>query len=83
MKVIAVKDPSVPWGWYQQGYGPEPFDGTAFNDDEADYTSAPEHASYIVHHNGPQYFGYLGDNTTEQDNMHGLQQFYTDVPPAT
>jgi hypothetical protein len=43
------------------------------------YTSAPEHASYIVHHNGPQYFGYLGDNTTEQGNMHGLQQFYTDV----
>ena len=79
MKVIGVKDPSVPWGWYQQGYGPEPFDGTAFNDDEADYTSAPEHASYIVHHNGPQYFGYLGDNTTEQENMHGLQQFYTDV----
>ncbi len=79
MKVIGVKDPSVPWGWYQQGYGPEPFDGTAFNDDEANYTSAPEHASYIVHHNGPQYFGYLGDNTTEQNNMHGLQQFYTDV----
>ena len=79
MKVIGVKDPNVPWGWYQQGYGPEPFDGTAFNDDEATYTSAPEHASYIVHHNGPQYFGYLGDNTTEQENMHGLQQFYTDV----
>ena len=79
MQTIGVKDPSVPWGWYQQGYGPEPFDGTAFNDDEADYTAAPEHASYIVHHNGPQYFGYLGDNTTEQGNMHGLQQFYTDV----
>jgi phospholipase C len=79
MATIMTNDPNIPWGWYQQGYGPEPFDGTAFNDDEANYTAAPEHASYIVHHNGPQYFGYLGDNTQEQGNMHGLQQFYTDV----
>jgi len=76
---IAANDPNIPWGWYQQGYGPEPFDGTAFDDDEANYTAAPEHASYIVHHNGPQYFGYVGDNTTEQGYLHGLQQFYTDV----
>jgi phospholipase C len=76
---IAVKDPNVSWGWYQQGYGPEPFDGTAFGDDENVYTAAPAHAAYIVHHNGPQYFGYLGDNTTEQGYMHGLQQFYTDI----
>ncbi len=79
MQTIAVTDPNVPWGWYQQGYGAEPFDGTTFKDDEANYTAAPAHASYIVHHNGPQYFGYLGDNTTEQGNMHGLQQFYTDI----
>jgi phospholipase C len=79
MQAIAVKNPNVAWGWYQQGYGPEPFDGTTFNDDEADYTAAPTHASYIVHHNGPQYFGYVGDNTIEQGYMHGLQQFYTDV----
>ncbi len=32
-----------------------------------------------MHHNGPQYFGYLGDNTIEQGNMHSLGQFYTDV----
>jgi len=79
MATIKAKDPNIPWGWYQQGYGAEPFDGTAFNDDEAIYTAAPAHASYIVHHNGPQYFGYLGDNTQEQGNMHGLQQFYSDV----
>jgi phospholipase C len=79
MSTIAANDPTIAWGWYQQGYGSEPFDGTAFNDDEADYTSAPEHASYIVHHNGPQFFGYLGDNTTEQGYMHSLGQFYTDV----
>jgi phospholipase C len=79
MATIKANDPNIPWGWYQQGYGAESFDGTAFNDDEANYTSAPEHASYIVHHNGPQYFGYLGDNTQEQGNMHGLTQFYSDV----
>jgi len=83
MATIAVKDPNVPWGWYQQGYGPEPFDGTAIKSDENIYTSVPEHASYIVHHNGPQYFGYLGDNTVELSNMHGLQQFYTDVANET
>jgi phospholipase C len=83
MAMIAVNDPNVPWGWYQQGYGPEPFDGTAIKSDENIYTSVPEHASYIVHHNGPQYFGYLGDNTVELSNMHGLQQFYTDVANET
>jgi len=78
---IAVKNPSVGWGWYQQGYGPEPFDGTSISENTGGfvYPAAPEHASYVVHHNGPQYFGYLGDNTTELNNMHGLQQFYTDI----
>ena len=77
-----MKDPAVNWGWYQQGYGPEPFDGTAIcRERPAASTSirAPEHASYVVHHNGPQYFGYLGDNPAEQAHMHGLQQFFTDV----
>ena len=83
---IAAKNPSVSWGWYQQGYGPEPFDGTSISENGApfsgspfQYAAAPEHASYIVHHNGPQYFGYIGDNTQEQTYLHGLQQFYTDV----
>jgi phospholipase C len=83
---IAAKNPSVHWGWYQQGYGPEPFDGTSISENAAPfsgspfkYSAAPEHASYIVHHNGPQYFGYIGDNTQEQTYLHGLQQFYTDV----
>ena len=110
---IAVKNPNIGWGWYQQGYGPEPFDGTAITEN-GDATSgatgaalptgcfginypgtntvthascnanasaavAPPHGSYIVHHNGPQYFGYLGDNTIEQGKMHALGQFYNDV----
>ena len=78
---VAVKDPSVNWGWYQQGFGPEPFDGQNIGENAGGFhfTSAPEHASYVVHHNGPQYFGYLGDNPAELAHMHGLQQFYTDV----
>jgi phospholipase C len=73
---ISAKNPAVSWGWYQQGFGPEPFDGKAVVDG---FPAATPHASYIVHHNGPQYFGYLGDNPAEIANMHGLAQFYTDI----
>ena len=72
------------WGWYQQGYAREPFDGAATIFLEPATTA---HPSYIVHHNGPQYFGYLGDNPAELAHLHGLQDFYTDIaahklPPA-
>ena len=110
---IAVKNPNVGWGWYQQGYGPEPFDKTDISENgdattnslpngcfglnypgtntvtgtscntNANAQGAPKHASYIVHHNGPQYFGYLGDNPVEQAMMHSLGQFYTDVANQT
>jgi phospholipase C len=73
---IATKNPAISWGWYQQGFGAEPFDGNATVDA---FPASTPHASYIVHHNGPQYFGYLGDNPAELANMHGLQQFYTDI----
>jgi phospholipase C len=76
IKIISERDPSVHWGWYQQGFGPEPFDGQDVVDG---FPAATPHASYIVHHNGPQYFGYLGDNPAEIAHMHSLSQFYTDV----
>lgn len=93
ISVIASKNPNVSWAWYQQGYGPEPFDGTGYYWDGNQYTTAPEHGAYVVHHNGPQYFGYLGDNTTvlgnggstttvgsgTTGNIRGLAQFYYDV----
>jgi phospholipase C len=110
IQAIAVKNPYVQWAWYQQGYGPEPFDGTTITENGdsttnglpnecfglnygdlnpnyptsgslycGDMINAPLHASYIVHHNGPQYFGYLGDNTIEQGNLKSLNQFYVDV----
>ncbi len=57
------------WGWYQEGYDHEPTDRNA----------AASHATYIAHHNGPQYFGYIGDNTRLSANLHGLDDFYRDV----
>ncbi len=62
---ISAKDLPVNWGWYQEGYDAEPTDNGG----------PATHATYIVHHEGPQYFGYLGDNTAEQQNLHGLADF--------
>ncbi len=59
----------VNWGWYQQGYDHEPTDSAA----------SPTGSNYIVHHDGPQYFGYVGDNTKEVEKLHGLNDFYKDV----
>ena len=109
IQTIAAKNPNIGWGWYQQGYGPEPFDGLPITENgvansgglptgcfglnypgtntatgascntNTTAQGAPVHGSYIVHHNGPQYFGYLGDNTVEQGKMHALGNFYSDV----
>jgi phospholipase C len=93
VQAIAVKNPTVSWGWYEQGFGPEPFDGTDIYIDNDNFTSsgAPVHGSLVTHHVGPQFFGYLADNATvyqpqvgyatpnQPGNLHGLQQFYTDI----
>lgn len=75
---MAAIAPQVPvnWGWYQQGFAAEPFDGRATINLEPTNTA---HPSYIVHHNGPQYFGYVGDNPAEVAHMHGLEQFRADL----
>jgi phospholipase C len=59
----------VSWGWYQEGYDHEPTDGSG----------PATHATYVWHHNGPEYFGYVGDNPTVASNLHGLGDFYTAV----
>jgi phospholipase C len=59
----------VAWGWYQQGYDHEPTDGAG----------AATHDTYVVHHNAPQYFGYVSDNPGVSDHMHGLGDFFADV----
>ena len=67
---ISAKNMPVQWGWYQEGYDYEPTDGS----------NPASNATYINHHNGPQYFGYLGDNTQVQSkNLFGLADFYNAV----
>jgi phospholipase C len=71
---IAAKNMPVNWGWYQEGYDHEPTDGTG----------PTTYATYITHHNGPQYFGYLGDNThVQKTNLFGLGDFYSAVNSGT
>ncbi len=80
IRAIAAGNPFVEWGWYQQGFAQEPFDGTTTPDG---VSHAGLHSSYIVHHNGPQYFGYLGDNPRMRAMLHGLQDFYDAVASRT
>lgn len=60
---------AVNWGWYQQGYDHEPTDGTG----------AASHDTYVVHHNAPQYFGYVANNPGVSTHMRGLGDFFADV----
>jgi phospholipase C len=68
-KIAGHGTPATNWGWYQQGYDHEPTDaaGTA------------SHATYIVHHNAPQYFGYVADNPLASTHLRGLNDFFADV----
>jgi len=57
----------VNWGWFQEGYDAEPTDST----------TDPLHSTYIVHHDAPQYFGYIADNApVAQKHLFGLQDFF-------
>ncbi len=70
LAMIAAKNGNpVGWRWYQEGYDHEPTDTTA----------AASHDSYVSHHQGPQYFGYLANNPAYRDNLRGIGDFYTDM----
>ena len=66
---------ALPWGWYQEGYDREVTDA-------ADTPAAGAHLSYIWHHNGPQYFGYIANNPEMARHLHGLGDFFADVEAA-
>lgn len=68
-KIAGHGMPAVNWGWYQQGYDREPTDPVGI----------ATHKNYVVHHNAPQYFGYVADNPLASSHMHGLGEFFTDV----
>lgn len=63
--------PRLAFGWYQEGYDKEPTDDNAGPTD-----AAGTHASYITHHNGPQYFGYISNNPQMRQQLHGLDDFF-------
>lgn len=67
---VIARQPVVPWGWYQEGFDHEPTDGAG----------PATHDNYITHHEAPQYFGYLGDNSyVLSKNLKGLGDFFTDI----
>ncbi len=66
----------VPWGWYEEGYNREPTDPGPVD-------ASGTHASYVTHHNGPQYFGYISNNTEMKKNLHGLEDFFDAVQAGT
>jgi phospholipase C len=60
----------IGFGWYQEGYDREPTDPADPVDAEG------RHASYVTHHNGPQYFGYVSNNPKMRADLHGLTDFF-------
>ncbi|MDR3557363.1 MAG: alkaline phosphatase family protein, partial [Syntrophobacteraceae bacterium] len=59
----------VNWGWFQEGYGLE----------ATDTGGVASHNSYVSHHNGAQYFGYISNTPGITASMHGLTDFFTDM----
>jgi len=75
-KIAAHRQPSVNWGWYQQGYDVEPGQAPGVGPNTADGAAGGD---YIAHHNGPQYFGYVSNNPAATTNLHGLGDFFTAI----
>ena len=83
IKTIKSHDPAVNWGWYQQGFNAndasDPFSGVT-----GPSGSPLLYSGYVLHHNGPQYFGYLADNPQVlNNNLHGAKDFFNAVEGRT
>jgi phospholipase C len=70
--IAASQALALPWGWYEEGYDHEPTD-------KPGAPAGGSHDSYIGHHNGPQYFGYVANNPQMTAHLHGLGDFFTDI----
>lgn len=68
----------IAWRWFEEGYSAKPVP-----DDLGPKDAAGVHASYITHHNGPQYFGYVSNNPKMAADMQGLRAFYGAVKGGT
>ena len=59
----------VAWRWYEEGY-----------DSEAKENAVTDpQGSYVSHHEGPQYFGYIANNPALRDHFRGLGEFFEDM----
>lgn len=59
----------VNWRWYQEGYDLE----------STDTNGVASHNSYVSHHNGAQYFGYIANTPEISANLRGLSDFFNDM----
>jgi len=75
--ISGLNKASVPFGWYEEGYDKEVTDNAGPMDANG------THASYITHHNGPQYFGYVANNPAMASQLHGLGDFFNAVEQRT
>ncbi len=73
--IAARNHKPVAWRWYEEGFDHEPTDPKGTDPVDANGT----HASYITHHNGPQYFGYVANNPAMHEHLKGLGDFFADV----
>jgi phospholipase C len=76
--ISQLNQATVPFGWYEEGFDKEPTDPN-----EGPVDANGTHASYITHHNGPQYFGYISNNPKMNSQLHGLGDFFTAVENQT
>jgi phospholipase C len=63
----------ISWGWFQEGFGHPWGSGEDPTDAEG------QHFSYVTHHNGPQYFGYIVHSPALAGGLHDLQDFFNAV----
>jgi phospholipase C len=59
----------VNWRWFQEGYDLE----------STDSGGVASHASYVSHHDGAQYFGYVANTPEVGSNLRGMTDFFTDM----
>jgi phospholipase C len=87
ISMIANVNPVVNWGWYQQGFNAndtsDPYEPQ--NTATPNPTNDPGlNTGYVLHHNAPQYFGYLADNPQVLNgNLHGAKDFFQAVEKRT
>lgn len=68
-----LNSPALGFGWYEEGFDKE------VSDNAGPVTANGTHASYVTHHNGPQYFGYVANTPALRAQLHGLGDFYSDL----